>query len=146
MQKIVQRLYEKKFINAKQKSYLIGQAEPRARRFYMLPKIHKEPEKWSKPHEIPPGRPIVSDCSSQTYYTAEYLDFYLNPLSIRHPSYIKDTYDFINKIKQLSIPPDAFLFTMGIDSLYTNIDIAECIQAVKNIFVKYPDSKRPEKE
>lgn len=146
VEKIVQKLYEKKFINAKQKSYLIGQAEPRPRRFYMLPKIHKEPEKWSKPHEIPPGRPIVSDCSSETYYTAEYLDFYLNPLSIRHPSYIKDTYDFISKIKQLSIPPDAFLFTMDIDSLYTNIDIAEGIQAIKNIFIKYPDSKRPEKE
>lgn len=144
--KIVQKLYDKKFINAKQKSYLIGQDEPRPRRFYMLPKIHKDPEKWSKPHEIPPGRPIVSDCNSETYYIAEYLDFYLNPLSVRHSSYLKDTYDFINKIKQLSIPPDSFLFTMDIDSLYTNINISEGIQAVKNIFIKYPDSKRPERE
>lgn len=35
---------------------------------------------------------------------------------------------------------------MDTDSLYTNIAISEGIQAVKNIFVKYPDSKRPEKE
>lgn len=35
---------------------------------------------------------------------------------------------------------------MDIDSLYTNIDISEGIQAVKNIFRKYPDKKRPEKE
>lgn len=59
VEKIVQKLYEKKFINAKQKSYLLGQTEPRPRHIYMLPKIHKEAEKWSKPHEIPPGRPIV---------------------------------------------------------------------------------------
>lgn len=144
--KTVQKLYDKKFINAKQKSCLIGKEEPRPRRFYLLPKIHKEPEKLSKPHEIPPGRPIVSDCNSEAYYTAEYLDFYLNPLSVRHSSYLKDTYDFINKIKQLPVPPDSFLFTMDIDSLYTNIDISEGIQAVKNIFVKYPDSKRPDKE
>lgn len=35
---------------------------------------------------------------------------------------------------------------MDIDSLYTNIDISEAIQAGKNIFFKYPDSKRLEKE
>lgn len=146
IQKIAQTLYEKKYINAKQRSYLIGKSEPRARRFYMLPKIHKDPAKWSKPYVIPPGRPIVSDCDSETYYTAEYLDYYLNPLSVKHPSYIKDTYDFVGKIKKLQIPNQAILFTMDIDSLYTNIDIREGIQAIKNIFHKYPDKHRPDKE
>lgn len=47
----------------------------------------------------------------------------------------KDTYDFISKIKQLHIPPDAFLFTMDIDSLYTNIDNDEAIQAIKKHFL-----------
>lgn len=69
----------------------MGDTVPRARLFYMLPKIHKDPAKWSKPHKIPPGRPIVSDCSSETYRTAEYVDHFLNPLSTTHPSYIKDT-------------------------------------------------------
>ncbi|XP_024859281.1 uncharacterized protein LOC112450144 [Kryptolebias marmoratus] len=143
---IIDRLYKKKFINYKQKTYLQGDSEPRARRFYLLPKIHKEPEKWSKPFEIPPGRPIVSDCGSETYKTAEFIDYYLTPLSILHPSYIKDTYDFINKIKNIYLPDNCLLFTMDIDSLYTNIDITEGISAIKNIFLKYPDSKRPEKE
>lgn len=35
---------------------------------------------------------------------------------------------------------------MDIDSLYTNIDIAEGIQAIKNAFHKYPDIRRPVKE
>lgn len=146
VEKIVQRLLEKRFINRKQKAYLLGKEEPRARLFYMLPKIHKDPAKWSKPFEIPQGRPIVSDCSSETYYTAEYLDYYLNPLSTKHPSYLKDTYHFVEKIKQLDIPANSWLFTMDVESLYTNIDILEGIQSIKNIFLKYPNSRRPDKE
>jgi len=144
--KILQTLYDKKFINAKQMRFISGTFEPRARIFYMLPKIHKERHKWSLPYEIPPGRPIVSDCSSETYRTAEFIDFYLNPLSIIHTSYLKDTYDFLSRIKQLFIPQDAMLFTMDVDSLYTNIDIQEGIQAIKNIFRKHPNKKRPDKE
>lgn len=45
----------------------------------------------NKKQHIPPGRPIISDCSSEMYYTAEFLHFYLNPLSTTHDSYIKDT-------------------------------------------------------
>lgn len=144
--KIIESLYVKKFINAKQKAYLRGNSVPRARLFYMLPKIHKEPAKWSKPYEIPPGRPIVSDCSSETYHTAEYIDFFLNPLSTIHASYIKDTYHFVDLIKGLSIPVESILFTIDIDSLYTNIDLGEGMQAVKNIFQRNPDKRRPQKE
>uniref|UniRef100_A0A3Q2TDN1 Uncharacterized protein n=1 Tax=Fundulus heteroclitus TaxID=8078 RepID=A0A3Q2TDN1_FUNHE len=39
---------------------------------------------WCKPFQIPLGRPIVSDCGRETYVTAEYIDYYLNPLSIKH--------------------------------------------------------------
>jgi len=144
--KIINNLHQKKFVNFKQKNYLLGSAEPRARLFYMLPKIHKDPVGWSVPFQVPPGRPIVSDCDSETYRTAEYLDYFLNPLSTRHQSYIKDTYDFVEKVKRLQIPSEGFLFSMDIDSLYTNIDIKEGMLAVKNIFHKYPDIKRPEKE
>lgn len=52
----------------------------------------------------------------------------------------------MEKIKKLEIPNQAILFTMDIDSLYTNIDIGEGIQAIKNIFQKYPDKHRPDKE
>jgi len=143
---IFQKLYEKKFINAKQRNYLIGDSEPRPRQFYLLPKIHKEPANWSKPFQIPPGRPIVSDCSSETYRSAEFIDYYLNPLATKHQSYIKDTYDFIEKVKKLNIPTNAILFTIDVDSLYTNIDIQEGIQSIRNIFFKFHDKKRPDKE
>ncbi|XP_024122529.1 uncharacterized protein LOC112143026, partial [Oryzias melastigma] len=144
--KIFQKIYNKNLINAKQRNYLIGSSEPRARQFYLLPQIHKEPASWSIPFVIPPGRPIVSDCSSETYRSAEFIDYFLNPLSTKHQSYIKDTYDFIEKIKTLNIPHNSSLFTIDVDSLYTNIDTQEGLAAVKNIFNTFKDQKRPDEE
>lgn len=132
----------KKKITFKQRTYLFGQQPPRPRKFYLLSKIHKDSQTWSVPFWIPPGRPIVSDCSSETYHTAEFIDYYLNTLSTKHPSYLKDTYDFITKIRQPTIPDQFFLFTMDVNSLYTNIGISEGLTAVKNIFSQYPDPHR----
>lgn len=143
---ILHTLKKKKFINEKQRKYLKGEVQPRERRFYILPKIHKDPKSWTVPFEVPPGRPIVSDCGSETYFTAEYLDFYLNPLSTRHPAYVKDTYHFIDIVKSLRIPSNFYFFSMDVNSLYTNIDIQSGMDAVKKFFVKYPDPKRPDQE
>ena len=133
-------------MNSKQRQYLIGADSPRARRFYLLPKIHKDRASWNKSGEIPPGRPIVSDCNSETYFTTEYIEYFLNPISQKHPSYLKDSYDFIEKVGQLQIPPTAFLFTMDVDSLYTNIETKLGLEAIRKWFLKYPDPRRPEKQ
>lgn len=146
VKEIINSLKSKKFINSKQVDYLTGELEPRPRRFYILPKIHKDPNQWIVPHQIPPGRPIVSDCGSETYYTAEYLDYYLNPLSVRHPAYVKDTYHFIDIVKALKIPPNSYFFSMDVDNLYTNIPIPAGISCVEKIFLKYPDPRRPDQE
>lgn len=143
---IIDRLKKKKFITGKQRQYLLGGGEPRERRFYILPKVHKEPEKWTVPYEIPPGRPIVSDCESETYYTAELLDFYLNPLACKHPSYVKDTCHFLEIVHSLRVSEEFYFFSMDVDNLYTNIPIKAGIQCVKNIFQVYPDPKRPDDE
>lgn len=142
---ILQNLKTQKFISDRQVKYLQGESTPRPRRFYILPKIHKAPDKWTIPYELPPGRPIVSDCSSETYRTAEFIDYYLNPLSIRHDSYVKDTYHFIEIVKRLKVPPNSFFFTIDIDSLYTNIDTPSGLRAVQKVFQKYPDVTRPDK-
>lgn len=126
--------------------YPQGDLRPRERRFYTLPKIHKNPATWTVPFEIPKGRPIVSDCSSETYRTAEFLDYFLNPLSVRHPAYVKDTYHFVDIVKDLVLPSHFFLFSMDVVGLYTNIDIDAGLSSVKKIFQKYPDPKRPDEE
>ena len=146
VKQIIDKLHKNKYINAKQKTYLIGESEPRPRRFYILPKIHKEPNTWTVPWEIPPGRPIVSDCGSETYGTAEFIEFYLYPLSIKHPAYIKDTYHFIEIVQNLSLPSEFLFFTIDVESLYTNIDILSGLATVRRFFQRYPDESRPDEE
>lgn len=146
VKQILESLHKQKYINAKQKQYLMGPTEPRIRKFYILPKIHKPKEKWTIPGEIPPGRPIVSDCSSDTYGTAELLEFYLTPLAQKHWAYVKDTGDFINKIRDLPIPQEALFLTIDINNLYTTIPIPEGIEAVRKAFLKHPDPRRPDRE
>lgn len=143
IREIVNDLCANRHITYKQKQYFMGIQNPRIRQFYLLPKIHKEPSTWSIPHSVPPGRPIVSDCDSESYRITEYIEHFLNPISIRHPSYIKDSYDFINKIKDLQLPQSAFLFTIDVDSLYTNIETEAGLAAVAEWFSRYPDPKRP---
>ena len=77
--------------------------------------------KWSVENKMPPGRPIVSDCGSDSYRWSELIDYYLKPLSNIHPSYIKDTNDFLDKLRELEVSQDALLVTFDVESLYTNI-------------------------
>ena len=83
-------------------------SESRTPEFYILPKTHK-----TKNSDLPlsyPGRPIVSACGSLTENVSAFLDGILKPHMESLPSYIKDTSDFITKIRQL--PPlseDSFL-------------------------------------
>lgn len=53
-------------------------------------------------------------------------------------------YEFVNKIRTITVPAGAMLFTVDIDALYTNINTTLCLKAVKHIFERYPDSQRPD--
>lgn len=130
----------------KQSQYLMGPDEPSPRRLYPLPKIHKKPEEWSKPYKIPPGRPIVSDCSSETYHTAEFIDFFLNSTYQPSTTATSETFDFINKIRKIKIPTEAYLFTMDVRNLYTNIDVHVGMQAVTRVMTANPPLRRPDTE
>ena len=140
---VVSTLLRSGFISKRQASYLAGEVRPRPRRFYLLPKVHKPRDKWSNPF-MPPGRPIVSDSGSESHRVAEFIDFYLNPLSMKHFSYIRDTYDFLEKVKGLRVPPEAFLFSLDVESLYTNIETPLGLRAVRDCFARFPDASRPE--
>ncbi|XP_078795976.1 uncharacterized protein LOC144988835 [Oryzias latipes] len=146
LRNIIQTLYTKKYITVKQRDFLFGPDIPRPRYFYLLPKIHKEPPTWTVPFEVPPGRPIISDCNSATYHISQYIDHFLGPLSVQHPSYIKDTYHFLDILRPMVVPKSSFLFTIDVNSLYTNIDTHLGLRTVNNTFIKYPNPKRPDKE
>lgn len=143
---ILHNIKEKKLLNKRLVECLEPPPEPRERKFYLLPKIHKEQAKWSATNLMPPGRPIVSDCSSDTYNISKYIDYYLGPLATLHPSYIKDTSDFLQKLSQTKVKPDSFLITLDVDSLYTNINNQAGLRATQDSFTMNPDDRRPDEE
>jgi len=144
--KLLNTLYRSKVITKKEFHFLEIPESPRPRLFYTLPKIHKPVSKWYN-SIIPPGRPVVSDCSSDTYNLSILIDHFLQPISNKHPSYVKDTPDFISKLRKVNIKnPKCYLITLDVESLYTNIDNKDGVEAVKQILQQYLDPKRPDTE
>ena len=67
---------------------------------------------WPGEGKVPPGRPIIADCGSESYASAEYIDHFLAPLAKQHKSYLKDTNEFINKIAKIKAKEGAFIATI----------------------------------
>ena len=141
---ILQDLHDKHFISFKQLCYLRPPVNPRPRQMYLLPKIHKPLDKWKHSGKMPPGRPIISDCESESYAVSEYIDHYLQQIANKHASYVKDTPDFLTKLKQAKIKPDTLLITLDVESMYTNINNEGGLKAVRNAFQNNPDPRRPD--
>ena len=84
-------------------------------KLYLLPKIHK------RLHNVP-GRPVISNCGTPTEKASEFLDYHLKPIMQKGRSYIKNSGDFINKIKSLqNIPGGAILAAADVIGLYPSI-------------------------
>jgi len=142
---VLSNMLNDNFITKKQFEFLSGPAEVKNRTFYLLPKIHKPQETWPQPGLMPEGRPIVSDVDSETYRISEYIDHYINPLSVRHETYLKNTYDFIDKIRNVVIENNYMLVTGDVTSLYTNMDINRSLDCVRLAFSNNPEVTRPDK-
>jgi hypothetical protein len=138
IQLVLNDLFKEGHISRAQLEYLQPPTDPKPRVLYTLPKIHKPPHTWPVPFKIPPGRPIVSDCGSETYRVSSFLDHLLQPLSTTHPAYVKDSFHFKHLIDDLHCPPHAYLISMDIKSMYTNIDNDLGLQAVQHMLAQSP--------
>ena len=84
-------------------------------KIHLLPKIHK------RLYNVP-RRPVISNCGNPTEKVSEFLEHLLQPVMKSRKSYVKDTGDFLEKIKSLGrIPEDAFLVTADVVDLYPSI-------------------------
>ena len=118
------RLFNEKLIDENTYKYLTSNPNPRAGRFYILPKIHKQGN---------PGRPIISSNGHPTERISQFVDYHLKPLVQKLPSYIKDTTHFLLKLQELgTLPSNAILVTLDVSSLYTNIPHKEGIEACRH--------------
>lgn len=142
---LLSKLKQNKYINNKEFNFFKPQTQARPRKLYFTPKIHKNRTTW--PNQITPAaRPIISDCSSDTYNLSTLLDHFLAPLSIIHPSYVKDTPHFLNRISGTKVPNHCYLITLDVTALYTNINNIDGLHAVKQILLNNPVPGRPDKE
>ena len=104
---------------------------------YLLPTIHK------RLYNVP-GRPVISNCGTPTEKVSEFLDHHLQPVMKSGKSYVKDTGDFLEKIKSLGrIPEDAFLVTADVVGLYPSIPHDVGLKALYEKLEERSDKKVP---
>ena len=91
-------------------------------KFYGLPKIHK--------NEVP-LRPIVSSIGSITYEAAKDLAVVIVPLVGKTEHHIKNSTDFVQKIKDLEVPPYQKLVSFDVSTLFTSIPTDEAVRVIR---------------
>ena len=94
--------------------------EPCASRAYGLCKDHKSYQK------IPPFRPIISGCGSNTENISKFVDHHANSLVRNLPSFLEDTPHLLRCLEDLQdqcgyIPDEVIPVSLDIVGLYTNI-------------------------
>ena len=108
---------------------------PRIPVFYTLTKIRK-------PTLV--GRPIISGCDGPTERLSSFVDKLLHPIAqIQDSCLLKDTTHFITFIESTRVPRNAFLVSMDVTSLYTNIPQEEGITIVCNAYKKFHANNPP---
>ena len=100
------------------------------RKLYFLPKIHKRLSNI-------PGQPVISNCETPAKKASKFLDYHLKPVMQRSWSYMKDTGDFIEKIKRISNLPDGtILVTADVVGLYLSISHELGLKALEEALEK----------
>ena len=72
-----------------------------------------------------------------------FVDNILQPIAQSQKSYLKDTTDFINFIERTTLPESAFLVSLDVTSLYTNIPQEEGINTVCRAFENFYKDNMP---
>ena len=121
----INRLHGDGYISDSTLQYLLINSDVRAGRFYLLPKIHKT---------NCPGRPVISGCNTPTEKISAFVDHQLKPLIPQISSYVKDTNDFLNKLKHMDkFSEGAILVTIDVVGLYPHSLHNEGVEAIRKI-------------
>ena len=117
---IFQSLRKRKLITEEELKYFTYKYKKATNfgKMYLLPKIHKRLVNV-------PGR-------TPTEKASEFIDHHLQPIMKSGTSYIKDTNDFLSKLKNLKkVPDNAILVTADVVGLYPSIPHNEGLEVLK---------------
>ena len=74
---------------------------------------------------------------------SSFVDSLLQPIAKSQNFYLKDTNDWVNFIEKRKLPEDAFLVSLDVASLYTNIPQEEGINTVCNAYQTFYGENTP---
>ncbi|XP_054871029.1 uncharacterized protein LOC118470507 isoform X2 [Amphiprion ocellaris] len=126
---------ENKWINKNEFEFL-SPSNPKLATFYLLPKIHKN-------LHSPPGRPIINGIDTITEPASQYIDFVIKPLTMSLKAYLQDTTHILKDLQEMQQAPNAILATMDVESLYSNIDHQEGLEALEHFLQKRSNTETP---
>ena len=98
----------------------------RTPQFYGIPKIHK------KFTQVPPVRPIVSQCSSLLNPSARFIDHILQPLAQSYADYLHNSTSLSLVLQNLPVPDNAILVTLDVSNLYPSISQTDMLYTIYN--------------
>ena len=97
--------------------------------FYGLPKVHKNGY---------PIRPIISTIGSYQYQLSKYLARAIRSARPQADSYIKDSFEFVKKMKEVILDKEKtyIMCSFDVESLYTNVPVEEAIEIALDFMYK----------
>ena len=102
---------------------------------YLLPQIHKR-------LYYVPGRPVISNYGTPTEKASKCLDSQLKKVMQNEWSHIKDSNDFINKIKRLkNISDNTLIVTADVAGLYPSIPHEAGLRALEEVVGRREEKK-----
>ena len=104
----IERFRKQKLITEKVAEGL-ERKDPKTLKFYLRQKIRKEGN---------PGHPVGSSVNCHTTNILKYVDYHLQPIVKKIPSYVKDIQHFLKKLEKVKdIPQGSLLVTLDLNSL-----------------------------
>ena len=87
-------------------------------------------------YEIP-GRPVISNCGFYTENISAFLDHQLKAIAMEVKSYVKDSNNFLKKLRDLpDLPDESIICTIDVVGLYPSIPNEEGLRIVRNVLEK----------
>ena len=112
----------KGYITTKQRMHLAHQViSPSPPQIYGLPKVHKEGV---------PLRSIVAAIGSPSHLLAKELTRILSPLAGKSPSHVRNSADFVQRIRQTCLAETDIMISFDVVSLFTNVPVDEALLVI----------------
>ena len=135
------------FINKRQQHFLSPPSNPRPRHYYTLPKYTNRPT--SGPYRVlyHLADPLCQAATANPQNVEHFIDYHLQPIATSIPSFIRDSLHFKSLLSDLDIRDSDILFSLDVESFYTNVPIQQGIASVKQALSEHASTakNRPDK-